>query len=173
MGGMIAQELALNHPARVRSLVLGCTACGGPQSVPAAKAVRVALGARSTMAPGDAMWAMAPYIFDASTPRERVAEDIAARLAATVTNDGYFSQLRAIREWRGAHDRLAGITMPTLVMHGETDPLVPPENGRIIASAIPGARLVTIPQASHMFFTDRLQASADAILTFLETPAPA
>jgi pimeloyl-ACP methyl ester carboxylesterase len=168
MGGMIAQELALNHPARVRSLILGCTACGGPQSVPAAKAVRAALGARSTMTPEDAMWAMAPYIFDAATPRERVADDIAVRLAATVSNDGYFAQLQGVREWSGAHDRLAGMAMPTLVMHGETDQLVPPENGRVIASAIPHARLVMVPRASHMFFTDQFEASSEAILSFLD-----
>jgi pimeloyl-ACP methyl ester carboxylesterase len=173
MGGMIAQELALNHPSRVRSLILGCTACGGPQSVPAEKAVRAALTARSTMTPEDAMWAMAPYIFDASTPRERVAEDIAIRLAATVTNDGYFAQLQGIRAWSGTHDRLAGLAMPTLVIHGETDQLVPGENGRIIAKAIPGARLAMIPHASHIFFTDQLHAATQAILTFLDAPAPA
>ena len=168
MGGMIAQELALNHPARVRSLILGCTACGGRQSVPAGKEVAAALGARSTMTREEAMWVMAPYIFDASTPRERVAEDIAVRLAATVSNDGYFAQLQGIRAWSGTHDRLAGITMPTLVIHGETDQLVPAENGRIIARAIPHARLVMIPHASHIFFTDQFQASSGAILSFLD-----
>jgi 3-oxoadipate enol-lactonase len=173
MGGMIAQELALNHPTRVRSLILGCTACGGRQSVPAGKEVAAALGARSTMTREEAMWVMAPYIFDASTPRERVAEDIAVRLGAKVTNDGYFAQLQGIRAWSGTHDRLAGITMPTLVIHGETDQLVPAENGRIIARAIPHARLVMIPHASHIFFTDQFQASSDAILSFLEAPAPA
>jgi 3-oxoadipate enol-lactonase len=167
MGGMIAQELALNHPSRVRSLILGCTACGGRQSVPATKEVGAALGARSTMTREEAMWVMAPYIFDAATPRERVAEDIAQRLAATVTNDGYFAQLAGIRAWSGTHDRLAGLTMPTLVIHGETDQLVPAENGRIIAKAIPGSRLVMIPHASHIFFTDQLEAASGAILSFL------
>jgi 3-oxoadipate enol-lactonase len=169
MGGMIAQELALHHPARVRSLILGCTACGGRQAVPASKEVSAALSARSKMTREEAMWVMAPYIFDAGTPRERVAEDIAVRLGARVTNDGYFAQLAGIRAWAGTHDRLAGIGMPTLVIHGETDDLVPPENGRIIARAIPGSRLVMIPHASHIFFTDQLQTSTDALLSFLDS----
>ena len=167
MGGMIAQELALNHPARVRSLILGCTACGGAQAVPAAKPVREALMARSRMTREEAMWAMAPYIFDAGTPRERVAEDIAVRLAARVTNEGYFAHLGAIRAWAGTHDRLAGLTMPVLVIHGETDELVPPENGRIVAAAIPGSRLVMIPRASHIFYTDQPEATHVALLDFL------
>lgn len=169
MGGMIAQELALNHPSRVRSLILGCTACGGTQTAPAAREVGVALGARKTMTREAAMWAMAPYIFDAGTPRERVAEDIAVRLTATVSNDGYFAQLAGIRAWSGTYDRLARLAMPTLVIHGETDQLVPPENGRIVAKAIPHARLAMIPNASHIFFTDQLEASTGALLSFLET----
>jgi pimeloyl-ACP methyl ester carboxylesterase len=173
MGGMIAQELALNHPSRVRSLILGCTACGGKEVVPARKEVGAALNARRTMTREEAMWVMAPYIFDAGTPRERVAEDIAVRLQATVTNDGYFAQLAGIRAWSGTHDRLAALTMPTLVIHGETDQLVPPENGRIIAKAIPHARLVMLPRASHIFFTDQLEATTQALLSFLEAPAPA
>jgi len=167
MGGMIAQELALTQPSRVASLILGCTACGGPQSVPAAKEVREALAARSTMTLEQASWVMAPYIFDAGTPRERIAEDIAVRLTAKVTNDGYFAQLGGIRAWSGTHDRLATLTMPVLVIHGETDQLVPAENGRILAKAIPGSQLVMIPRASHIFFTDQFEASSGAILSFL------
>ena len=110
---------------------------------------------------------MAPYIFDAGTPRELVEEDIAVRLTASVTNDGYFAQLQGIRAWAGTYDRLAGIPMPTLVVHGETDQLVPAENGRIVAGAIPRARLVMIPNASHIFFTDQLEASSEALLSFL------
>jgi pimeloyl-ACP methyl ester carboxylesterase len=167
MGGMIAQEVALRHPSRVRSLILGCTACGGRESVPAGKDVAAALGARATMTREEAMWVMAPHIFDAGTPREKVAEDIKVRLKSTVSNDGYFAQLQAIRSWEGTHARLATLTTPTLVIHGETDELVPPENGRIIARAIPGSQLAMIPRASHIFLTDQFTASTEAILTFL------
>jgi 3-oxoadipate enol-lactonase len=167
MGGMIAQEFALRHPSRLRSLILGCTACGGRQSAPASKEAAAALRARETMTREEAMWNMAPYTFDAGTPRERVAEDIAVRLTAAVTNDGYFAQLAGIRGWSGTHDRLSAITAPTLVIHGETDQLVPVENGRIVAATIPGARLVVIPHASHIFFTDQLEATTQALLAFL------
>jgi pimeloyl-ACP methyl ester carboxylesterase len=173
MGGMIAQELALHHPSRVRSLILGCTACGGTHVVPASREVGIALSARATMTREQAIWTMAPYIFDEGTPRERVAEDIAIRLRATVSNDGYFAQLAAVRAWEGTHDRLAGLAMPTLVIHGETDQLVPVENGRIVARAIPNARLVTIPHASHIFFTDQLETASQALLEFLAAPEPA
>jgi len=167
MGGMIAQELALNHPSRVRSLILGCTACGGRDVVPAAREIREALNTRGTMTREESTRKMVPYTFDAGTPRERIDEDIAVRLTANVPNEGYFAQLDAIRAWPGTLSRLPTITTPTLVIHGETDALVPAENGRIIARAIPNAQLVMLPNASHIFYTDQTEASADAILSFL------
>ncbi|HZR23740.1 MAG TPA: alpha/beta fold hydrolase [Vicinamibacterales bacterium] len=171
MGGMIAQEFALQYPSRVRSLILGCTAPGGRDAVPAKKDVIAALGARTTMTREQAMWAMARYIYDASTPRERIAEDFARRLSQPVTADGYFAQLAGIRAWGGALSRLPSIVAPTLVIHGETDELVPPENGRTIARAIPNARLVMLPRASHIFTTDAFDASLDAVLSFLKEHA--
>jgi 3-oxoadipate enol-lactonase len=167
MGGMIAQEVVLRHPKRVRSLILGCTACGGREVVPAEREVREALNARGTLTREESTWKMVPFTFDAGTPHERIAEDIAIRLAARVPNEGYYAQLDAIRSWTGTLSRLPTIETPTLVIHGETDALVPPENGRIVARAIPNAKLVMVPHASHIFYTDQTEASADAIMSFL------
>jgi pimeloyl-ACP methyl ester carboxylesterase len=64
-------------------------------------------------------------------------------------------------------DRLPSIQAPTLVIHGETDQLVPPENAKIIADRIPGAERIMLPHASHLFTTDQPEASHAAILRFL------
>jgi len=56
-------------------------------------------------------------------------------------------------------------------MHGETDRLVPPQNAKIIADAIPGARLVMLPHASHIMFTDQFAPARDALLDFLASAA--
>jgi pimeloyl-ACP methyl ester carboxylesterase len=75
--------------------------------------------------------------------------------------------LQAIRDWPGTLSRLSGLTAPTLVIHGETDRLVPPENGRMLARAIADARLVMLANASHILFTDQFEPARDALLTFL------
>jgi len=169
MGGMIAQELALNHPERVRSLILGCTAVGGNAAVLADREVGVALASRVTLPPHQAARVMVPYTYDASTPRERVEEDVAIRERTAISNDAFNAQYQAIRSWPGTLDRLGALAMPVLVIHGETDRLVPPENGRILARAIPHSKLVMIPHASHIFFTDQPEASQAAILSFLSS----
>jgi pimeloyl-ACP methyl ester carboxylesterase len=165
---MIAQELVLRHPSRVRSLILGCTACGGQNVVLAEKEVREALNARGTMTREESTRRMVPYTFDAGTPRERIEEDLTIRLAANVPDAGYHAQLHAIRVWPGTFSRLSTIATPTLVIHGETDALVPAENGRIVAGGIPNATLAMIPNASHIFYTDQTEESARIILTFLK-----
>jgi pimeloyl-ACP methyl ester carboxylesterase len=165
MGGMIAQELALRHPKRVRSLILGCTHCGGAEAVaPEAEVLRV-LEARATMSPEDGVRAMVPYIYDPATPRSRVDEDLAIRLRTFPRAESYLAQLQGIVSW-GSHARLATIGLPTLVIHGLTDKLVPPENGRILARAIPRARLLMLEAASHIFTTDQPEASLEAVGSF-------
>jgi 3-oxoadipate enol-lactonase len=167
MGGYIAQELALGHPSRVRSLILGCTSCGGRDAVIAAAEVRSTLAAVATMPREQGRRAMAPFIYAPATSPARIQEDLAIAVAATFSAEGYLSQLQGIRSWPGTFSRLKSIAVPTLVIHGECDGLVPPENGRILAREIPAARLVMLPSASHLFITDQPEPAIHAVRSFL------
>lgn len=167
MGGMIAQEFALNYPERVQSMVLGCTNFGGKNLKTATPKVLDILKARGSMSPEEAARAMAPHTYDANTPRERVEEDLQIRLRWFPTPEGYLGQLGAILSWE-SRPRLEQIRVPTLVIHGETDELVPPENGRMIADLIPNARLTILPNTSHIFMTDQPEISHREILDFFQ-----
>lgn len=173
MGGMIAQELTLRHPERVRSLILGSTHCGGRRAVTARPEVLEALSARGFTNPVDAFWAMAPFNYDASTPRARIEEDLEVRKRAFPRREAYQAQLQAIMSWE-ACDRLSALNVPTLVIHGQNDQLIPPGNGYIIASEITKARLQKLAGAGHIFLTDQPQRGREAILAFLdEVSSPA
>lgn len=166
MGGMIAQEFALQYPKRVRSLILGCTAAGGPTVVPSEPEVTKMVMARGSLSPEEAAEAAVPYIYHPATPRERIDQDLAVRRPWFPRPEAYIAQLQGILAWE-AYDRLPRINVPTLVIHGDADRLVPPGNGELIASRIPGAKLVMLSSASHLFSTDQPEAAHQAVREFL------
>jgi len=170
MGGMIAQEFALQYPTRVRSLILGCTAPGGPHAVRAEREVTEFLMARANQSPEAAAEASVPFIYDAATARERIDEDLAARKEWLPKPEAYIAQLQGILSWE-AYSRLDQISAPTLVVHGLSDRLVPAGNGKLIADRIPGAKLVLLPHAGHIFTTDQTEAAHEAILEFVAAQA--
>jgi len=165
MGGMIAQEFALQYPDRVRSLVLGCTTPGGSHAVlgdPAALQILT----REGMTPEEAKEAIIPFIYDSATPRERIDEDMAIRMKWYPTPQGYAGQLQGVIGWE-AYSRIGQINASTLVIHGESDRLIPPANAHLIADRIPRARLFLIPHAGHIFETDQPDVATRAIDKFL------
>lgn len=166
MGGMIAQEFALQYPKRVRSLILGCTAAGGPHAVRSEPEATQMLMARGSMTREEAAQAAIPFIYDPGTPRKLIDEDLEIRRPWFPHAQAYNAQLQGILAWE-AYSRLGQIAAPTLVIHGEGDRLVAAGNGKLIAEKIPGAKLVMLAHASHIFTTDQPQAAHRAILDFL------
>ena len=166
MGGMIAQEFALQYPQRVRRLILGCTAAGGPKAVRAEPEVNKVLMARGTMTVEEGIQAGVPYIYDKATPRARIEEDLAIRRVTYPKPEAYTAQLQGVLAWE-SHSRLGQIRAPTLVIHGETDRLVPPGNGQLIAQSIRGSKLALLPHASHIYMTDQPEAACQAVMDFL------
>ena len=168
MGGMIAQEFALTYPEMTRTLILTVTNCGGRESILPKPEVLFALQGRGIATPEDAFWAMAPYIYDPNTPRETVAEDLAAREGKFTAPANFMRQLQAIMTWQGTHSRLSSIKAPTLVIGGVNDQLIPCANSKIIADEIPNSKLIELENSSHIFTTDQTEKSVEAILDFLE-----
>jgi 3-oxoadipate enol-lactonase len=165
MGGMVAQELALNHPERIRTLALGCTYCGGPGSALAPQATLERLTAG--MLSGDRELAI------------RTAFEINVS-AAFAARDGAYDAFRAMAKSLpapvpvimlqmqaiGGHDtsaRLPSLTLPTLVIGGDEDQMLPVRNGRLIASLIPDAQLEILPGVGHMFWWEQPARGAELV----------
>lgn len=159
MGGMVAQQFAVDHPARLRSLTLLGTHPGSPWAVQAAGPVLRLLFEKAHMSAEDSLRQMRPHTYGRQTPDALFEEDALVRLANMPSARDYQAQLYGLIYW-SVYSQLPRITAPTLVMHGLEDALIPPDNARLIASRIAQARLIELPSASHWLMTD---ASADCI----------
>jgi 3-oxoadipate enol-lactonase len=165
MGGMIAQELALNHPERVRTLTLGCTYCGGEGSALASEADLA--GLVEAIGSGDRERALRAG-WEINVSAKMAADEdafatfreIAMRRAVPVAV--IMQQMQACAA-HDTHARLPQIAMPTLVIHGTEDRLLPVQNGRLIASRIPGARLEIFDGVGHLFFWERPDRAAELV----------
>ncbi len=168
LGGMIAQEIALRHPNRVERLVLGATTPGGAAAVPADEPTLAFFQRRGQMPAEEAVWASVPYNYSKRTRGEhgdRIAQDIRQRLRYPIEPEPYAAQLAAALDHE-TYDRLASIRLPTLVVHGRDDVMVPPANGRLLAELIPNAQLLELRGAAHLYPTDEPNADHE-IAAFL------
>ena len=172
LGGMVAQEVALRHPGRVRALVLGATTAGGLRAIPEDPQVLTFFARVGAMGPEEAAWAAVPYSYGERTRREhgeRISEDIARRMRHPPDVLGYLHQITAAAS-HSTLMRLGGIAAPTLVVHGAHDRLQSPRNARLLADAIPHAELRLCPDAGHLYVTDDPEADDD-VARFLERHA--
>ncbi len=174
MGGMIAQNFALRHPNRMRSLILGCTVPAGPATdkvtAPEPHVLATLLAPRSGDPAQDIrnLW---PILYSERfiTDRRDLLESMLQEKAAYPPSPQYAleCQMHAVAETHDVLDRLCDIHSRTLVLAGSADVLIPPQNSRLIAQQIPGARLIEYEGAGHDFLDEAGQEAVDDILQFL------
>ncbi len=156
MGGMVAQELVLRHPERVRTLVLAGTTAGGPTALGTYPPIVQALAG--------------PLLRGAGVPEALVGMVVGrARQLGVAPDEAALRTILAQVGAIGGHDtleRLRGVAVPTLVLHGERDPAVPVANARILADAIPGARLEVLAGAGHIVFWQQPERCAELVAEF-------
>jgi pimeloyl-ACP methyl ester carboxylesterase len=161
LGGVIALELALAAPERVRSLVLGC-ACVLTADKPRAPievndALRLA--SRRDLADSTA--------YGSVCPPEAMARNHQALLDDVAAPEALVAQQDALRAYSADLADVAQLTMPALVLHGTEDPIVPVDWGRELAATLPDARLVVYEGCGHNYLVEMGELPNRDVLDFL------
>jgi pimeloyl-ACP methyl ester carboxylesterase len=154
MGGMIAQEVAISFPQRVRSLTSIMSTTGNPKVPPPTREATAMLMAPPPVTRDEYIvrfaqtWKLlraGSFPLDEAKDRERAERSFERGLNPA----GVGRQLRAILASGSRKQRLATVKAPTLVIHGTVDPLVRPEGGKDTAASIPGAKLLMVEGMGH------------------------
>jgi len=170
MGGYLAQELALNYPAKVKSLVLGCTGCGGDRAVIMSPERMEKFTANKGLTPEEILRKdMDIYFSDDYVDQhpEKIKEFVEISMRHYQPADAFLRQFDAcLRHDTG--DRLNQLSAPTLIMTGDDDPLVPPQNSHILKDLIPGADLSVFAGGRHCFFIETADQFNKKAVDFLK-----
>ena len=154
-GGMVALELALTHPDRVRSAILAATHAGPRHAVPS-----------RSRAPKGRPWLQLYSPSFAEAHPDHVEEDVRIGRAQPQHPEGQRRQWEAIQAW-DAFDRLPDVAVPTLVLHGTEDRMIDPENARVLAERIPGAELALLEGAGHVYHSEQAKHADRIVLDFV------
>ena len=169
MGGMIAQHVAARHPDRCLSLTTVFSTTGNPKLPPARPEAMKALITRpdsteeGVLVEHGMMLARTIGSPGYPAPEDRLRERTLASVRRSFYPEGPTRHLSAIVADGDRRAMLRDIAVPTLVLHGEDDPLVPCEGGRDTAASIPGAKLKTIPGWGHDLPLELVDELAGAI----------
>ena len=171
LGGMVAQEFALNYPDRLNNLILGATFCGGKRAVPLTpEAVAFLLDPERAKLTAEARArATIPWLWNKESAENNPSiERFVATFCEYPTTTNGFGNQTPLGVTLDTYDRLPDIKAPTLVITGTEDRIIPYENSKLLSSRIPGAELVMIDNAAHgIFIGDPTENGIKAVLDFL------
>lgn len=170
LGGLVAQETALDHPTIVRRLIVAGSSPGGigdgPKQHPRVQEVMT----HATNTEDDFL-----FLFFPETDTARAAgRAYYARLKAitnrgpAVTGPSFMNQIKAFSSWSGVRDRLAELKIPVLVANGQHDVMIPAYRSYVLAQEVANGKLVLYPDAGHAFLfqcADDFTAEIDRFLS--------
>jgi pimeloyl-ACP methyl ester carboxylesterase len=172
MGGFIAQALALDFAEKVEKLILCATNFGGPRHVPVTPDAMKVL----TDVSSDALTRFKHGLAVSTAPGwaeahpELIREWVEWRVANPIEPAAYQAQLAIglalLPESAAFESRLSEIEIPTLILFGAHDKVVPPENAALLAEQIPWSKIVIFPDAGHFFPMEIPEAAAQAVIDF-------
>lgn len=170
MGGMIVQRFATRHPQRTRGIAIGCAHAGGDAVVPPEQEIWELL----KLQPGAGMDAQEvarrqepAYFTESFRAANRPLLDALFETVARNPTPQHAVQghLAAIEAFDGVAE-LPHIAAPTLVITGDSDRLIVPDNSRLIAARIPGAELCVLEDSAHFFWVDKAEEAAQRLIDF-------
>ncbi len=172
MGGFIAQAMALDFPQKVAKLILCSTNFGGPHHVPVtAEAMKVLTDVTS-----DALTRFKNGLAVSTAPDwseknpEMIEEWVKWRIANPIDPAPYQAQMAIgfglMPEAAAFENKLPRLNVPTLILFGAHDKVVPPENASLLAEKISGSKVVILPNAGHFFPIEVAEAASRTITDF-------
>ncbi len=168
MGGMIAQELVLRHPHRVKKLALGCTHSGIKHCAPSPQWVTDIFKTLPGKPRPQVVRDCVPFNYSPHTQehnRQLIEEMFALMVDNRQRAHAYTNQINAVYAF-DAYDRLPQIAAPALVLTGADDVLIPPANSQALAARVPNARLIVFERAGHLFFIEQADEVNKTLLDF-------
>lgn len=166
-GGVLAQQLAHDHPSRVRRLIL-CATTFGPGTLSMDPLVVALMSTPIRHTSRRFAMSVAPYLYGPDVRQFPDAFEAFLRNRRPPSLQGYYAQLLAATAWSSL-PWLRRLRPPTLVMAGRRDRIVPPRVARLLAHVIPNARL-DLNEGGHLFLLLRTAESARTIREFLAAP---
>lgn len=171
MGGMIAQELALILPHRVRGLVLAATHPGGNMRISGSQEAYQRLMDNSGLSPEEIVEKNIPILFSPDTIANR-PETIQAyrdrQNDVVLQPEHAFQAQQAAIQGFDCSDKMRKIQTPTLLLAGEDDQLIPAENARRMAEHIPDSRVKILPQAGHLIHMEQMEEFNQTLHEFFQ-----
>lgn len=170
-GGFAAQEFALKFPERLDKLVLACTSFGGRNHVAPAWEVLAAFVSTNDLNKSERI---RKFLIPAFSPafaaaHEEIVEQVCQmREQNSVPEKSYLAQLHAAMNF-DSEAHLKEIKAETLVLTGDSDAVVPPQNSQNLAGALPNVRLETVTGGSHLFFIEKAEEFNRIVTNFLQS----